>query len=274
MTTIYGDVLFAVNFSMDYIGLLITSRLIGRRPAPGRSLLAAAFGGVFGVCSCFLRQKAYIAILGAAVCLVMCAIAFGLGRPLFRIAPLYLGVSALMGGVMTFLYSMAGVDPAAAGASPGLSLFCMVAFLGCGIAAAFSHLLNRTPRLGQAEVRVRHGTRSVTLTAMLDSGNLLHDLNGDCAMVVKYSTVRALLPSAVRQAVDTGDSGCLALLSPRDKSRLTFLFAASPAGRKMLFGFRPDEITYRGAPLRCVLALDPTEGDFSGCDAVLSPTVL
>ncbi|MBQ8404697.1 MAG: sigma-E processing peptidase SpoIIGA, partial [Clostridia bacterium] len=46
---IYGDVLFIINFSMDFIALFICGKIMHFRMNPWRMALAATLGGVYGV---------------------------------------------------------------------------------------------------------------------------------------------------------------------------------------------------------------------------------
>ena len=52
--TLYGDVLFLVNFSMDFLTLYITALILHRSVKKRRFVLSAAIGGVYGVAACFM----------------------------------------------------------------------------------------------------------------------------------------------------------------------------------------------------------------------------
>ena len=58
--TVYADVLFLINFSMDFLVFYICARLSGRRLYPFRSALASALGGAYGVASLFINTNGFI----------------------------------------------------------------------------------------------------------------------------------------------------------------------------------------------------------------------
>ncbi len=271
MKIIYGDLLFLVNFSMDYIGLLITSRLLGRRPHLIRLLCASVIGGIYGVCSLFMSQSIYIYSVGLAVCLVMCAIAFkGNFKKLLSDTLVYICTSALLGGLMTALFTLVGGSFAESASSPRASLFSIAGAAVFIIASVFSRLMNKTSRAKTKELTIINGGTRVKISAALDSGNFLRDLSGRGAIVVKLERIRHILPTSVVNAALSGDPSRLTALSPRLYARVALLYAETPVGQKMLIGYRPDEVLCEGESLDCVLALDTTGCDFGGCDAIIS----
>ena len=226
MKIIYGDLLFLVNFSMDYIGLLLTSRLTGRRPHLIRLLCASGLGGVYGVCALFMTTGFYIYSLGLAVCLVMCAIAFkGNLKKLVADTLIYICISALMGGLMTALFTLVGGSFAASASSPKASLFSIVAAAVFMIASLFSRLLNKSSRAKTKELTVINGGARVKISAALDSGNFLRDMSGRGAIVVKLDRIRHILPTSVVNAALSGDASRLTALPPRLYARVALLFA-------------------------------------------------
>ena len=48
-TTVYADILFVINFSMDFLILYITGRLLHEKNIPRKLIFAAAAGGVYSV---------------------------------------------------------------------------------------------------------------------------------------------------------------------------------------------------------------------------------
>ena len=58
---VYGDVLFIINFSMDFLSLYVTAKFIHLRLRLVPAIAAAAIGAVYGVAACnFGRKRAYI----------------------------------------------------------------------------------------------------------------------------------------------------------------------------------------------------------------------
>ena len=60
-TVLYADVLFLINFSMDYLSLYAVSRLLALPSRAWRMLAGAGVGGVYGVLSVVLCAKGKLA---------------------------------------------------------------------------------------------------------------------------------------------------------------------------------------------------------------------
>ncbi len=103
--TVYGDLLFIINFSMDFLCFYLSCLLLHRKMKVGRACLAAALGGVYSVASLFISASGVIAFAIDMVMLVlMCFIAYGIRKmgmkALVKAIFLYFFVSALLGGLM------------------------------------------------------------------------------------------------------------------------------------------------------------------------------
>ena len=104
--TVYGDLLFFVNFCMDFQCLFLTAKLL-RRPFPlFRAVLFSALGALYACAALFLEATSGVAFLADLfVCLLMCAGVFlGRGQGLSCLPvpyALYFGVSFALGGVMS-----------------------------------------------------------------------------------------------------------------------------------------------------------------------------
>ena len=116
--TVYGDLLFLVNFCMDFQCVFLVSKLL-RRPFPlRRALIASVLGAFYACAALFLPFGGGVAFfLDLFVCALMCGIVFlpqeeKKWRFLIPFA-LYFGVSAAIGGLMSAvatLFSRLGVQ--------------------------------------------------------------------------------------------------------------------------------------------------------------------
>ena len=108
---IYGDILFIINFSMDFIALFICGKILHYKMNVWRMVIGASIGGVYGVAALFFSLGALLdTAVDVLVALIMCYLAYGIH--LFRKTALscamFYAVSLLMGGAMTALYSKIG----------------------------------------------------------------------------------------------------------------------------------------------------------------------
>ena len=193
---IYADVLFAVNFIMDYLALYVSGKVVGVRCRWGRIAAAALVGGLYGVSGVFVTAAEQRCAV--AVSLVMCRVAFG-GKRLsvyVKTVVLFYAASMLFGGVMTFLYECAYRLRETAFFSGGLTagmFFALAGILFLVILAAgkiFSvHLHRKTAR-----IRITLDEKEVELTMLCDTGNLLRDpYSGQPAILVGAKYLDKLL---------------------------------------------------------------------------------
>ena len=108
---IYGDILFIINFSMDFVALFICGKLMRFRMNAWRMALASTMGGVYGVAALFIAVGATATLLiDVLVAASLCFVAHyhgSVGRTLF-VTGIFGAVSMLIGGAMTALYSRIG----------------------------------------------------------------------------------------------------------------------------------------------------------------------
>lgn len=108
---VFGDLLFLINFSMDFLCFYFSCLLLHRRLPTLRACAASVLGGIYSVVSLFITASQGAALaLDVLVLVVMCLIVYcskkmTVGR-IFKAILLYFFVSALLGGLMTALFSL------------------------------------------------------------------------------------------------------------------------------------------------------------------------
>ena len=104
---VYADVLFAVNWVMDYAALFAAARVLGLAHKRVRLFLGAFIGAAYCVLKLFVPLAEPLAAI--AVSLAMCAAALWNGKVLtyVKAVVLFYAASMLIGGVMTFVYERA-----------------------------------------------------------------------------------------------------------------------------------------------------------------------
>ena len=108
---VYGDLLFLINFSMDFLCFYISCLLLHQKLPLFRMCLSSFIGGVYSVLALFIPLKGLKATaIDIFVLVLMCLTVYlrknvTLGKILKGIF-LYFFVSALLGGLMTSLFSL------------------------------------------------------------------------------------------------------------------------------------------------------------------------
>ncbi len=249
---VYADLLFLVNFSMDFLGFYLCARLLHRPLSLWRGVLASALGGVYAVAVLFLTVgKVPAFLLDALVCVALCAVAMA-GRherwkSLLRLCALYLLISVLLGGAMTLLYSQLNRIPGLTDqvAEDGLSawLFFILAIISAVLTALWGRCFKRTTHK-RVDVIIEQNGASVRLAGLCDSGNLLRDpISGKPVIPADTVHLAPLLPPPLLRAVKS-DRVTEAIESmPSDVARSVRLIPARTAlGERMMIAFAPERI--------------------------------
>lgn len=253
--TVYADVLFLINFSMDFLVFYICARLLRRRLYPIRSAIGATVGGAYGVAALFIPEGGILPILCDLVSLgVICMIAFYTKNERFRDfigrCALFAGVSAILGGIMTALYSALNRSGLAAlegetGDDISVWLFALLAAAGGAAAFAGGKRMRRLATAKQSDIVISFESNTVKLRAMTDTGNLLSDpLSGRGVALCELEAVSDIFPRELVEFWKRGDIGASTSLSEKYASRLRYIPAKGALGGKnvLLAAISPDSV--------------------------------
>lgn len=253
--TVYADVLFLINFSMDFLVFYICARLSRRRLYPVRCALAAIVGGAYGVAVLFIPEGGILPIVCDLVSLgVICMIAFytkdGRFRDLVGRCALFAGVSAILGGIMTALYSALNrsglaVLEAENGDDISVWLFALLAAAGGAAAFAGGKRMRRLASAKQADIIISFGSNSARLRAMTDTGNMLSDpLSGRGVVLCELDAVRSIFPPELVEFWHSGEISASAALPEKYASMLRFIPARGALGGRssLLAAISPDSL--------------------------------
>lgn len=264
----YADVLFLIDFSMDYLSLYAASRLLSIKTTLWRAVLAAAFGGLYGVLAVIVGADGLIgAICTAAVSVLLSLIAFGVNggwRGVLRTTVTVWGCGTLLGGIMTAFSGMFGGSVAGGGGD----IFCA----GAVLLFALTRFARKRFARGTAEITLSYEARRWQGSALIDSGNLLTDpIGGYAVILLRPHDARLLLG----YAADTVYKGNITdgAVSVRVVPMRTV------DGTRLLYGFLAKDIeirrggrTYRRTAVVCV---DHGSADgYGGCAALLPASLV
>ena len=250
---VYADLLFLVNFSMDFLCFYLCARLLRRPLSLWRGMLASALGGVYAVVVLFLTMgKVPAFLLDVAVCFALCAVAM-MGkqerfRSLARLTALYLLISVLLGGLMTALYAQLNRIPGLVDrveADGGATwLFFGLSLLSAGLTALWGRCFKKSTRKIEVTVTVENGGHRVLLDGMCDSGNLLRDpISGKCVIPVEISRLQGVFPPVlIRTAASSAVSEEAAKLSGEYARMVRLIPTRTATGERMLVAIAPEHI--------------------------------
>lgn len=202
METVYVDILLLTNLIIDYFLLRLTGILLNRTIRPIRLFFGTGAAALSSLLIFVPRLSVLSEILlKISVALIVVLITFGFVclSGYFKATALFFAANAVFAGGALCLWAV--FHPRGLivhNATVYYHLSPVVLILSCVTVYVLSRLLVRlTRRRGNAQhysVTLRLDGRQVTLDALLDSGNLLHDsLSGAPVMICEYEKIRPLL---------------------------------------------------------------------------------
>lgn len=281
--TVYADLYFLINFSMDFLCFFLVARLLSYKLSLGRTIAASALGGLYAIAALFWEGSALTALLiDMSVCALMCAVALFRPREARRL-PLYvlvyIAVSMVLGGVMTALFHLFNrLDlPLAEVSEDGISvwLFAILGALGGLITHACNRFFSHRAARRHVEVMLTCGASTRSLHALCDTGNSLREpIGGRPCIVVDCKRLRGLVPPELLAAAKKGALPSAELLG-RHAARICLVPAQSATGSRMLIAFRPDRVTVdSGQGAHAVEALIVPSDLGNTADALVPPELM
>ena len=248
MQTVYVDLLFLVNFSMDFLCIFLTSKILFRKTSLIRAAIASAMGGAYSVAAIFLPSNhQVIGILSSVLCcILMCLTVFwNKGNSLKSIVIVcvtYILSSVLLGGIMTAAFNLlnnSGFD-LRGGESNDIPpwLFILAGIASISAACMGGKFLRHTASQKSAVITATIDKKTNTFKAMCDSGNLLRDsISGRPVIVVDKSMAKDFFDTNV--SLDTANTD---RLNNELKRKIAIIPYSTASGNKTMLAFRPKKL--------------------------------
>ena len=209
---VYGDLLFLINFSMDFLCFYLSCLLLHRKIKVWRTCVASFLGGVYSVASLFIMVNGALAfVIDGIVLVIMCIIAYwtrkmGVKR-LIKSIFLYFFVSALLGGLMTALFSLFNnlefikeID----GSGDGIDawIFVILAIVGSFFALNGGKTLRASFSEKNVFLKIESEIGTETISALVDSGNLATEpISGKSVVFVSIEKCKKIIEEPLYCAI-------------------------------------------------------------------------
>ena len=269
----YGDVLFLINFSMDFLVLFCTAKILHIKQKPLLLILSSALGGAYAVAALFMESTALSVICNILCALLMCFIAFPRvrGFAFLKCAVLFFGLSLLTGGGITASYALLsklgrGVN-VSSDLTPVLSdiplgTFCILGVISMILSFVTGKIFNRQSEKKETAVIISGKRGKVTLRCLCDSGALLREpVSGAPVIITSLDKVKDCVDEKLFEALSSPDMSVAA-------DGLRIIPANGISGGKLLLGFLPEQVTVKGCDRRAVVAVTDNS-DFGGFDGIV-----
>lgn len=228
---VYGDLLFLINFSMDFLCFYISCRLLHLKLPTSRACLSAVIGGVYSVISIFLvLNKVQAFVIDIAVLIFMCLIVYLHKNTVFKKIVkgifLYFFVSALLGGLMTALYSLFNrveMFTSDMGMGEGIDvwIFAFLVVMGSLITLKGGKIFRSASSKKIANLEIESELGKVELCALIDSGNLVSEpISGKSVVFVNIEKCKNIIDKSIYNAVSNNSNMDIMSLEILQKIRI------------------------------------------------------
>lgn len=278
MQTLYIDVYFLINFTVNILALYFSALLSKIRSSALRLIISAAIGAFFA-CTVVLLGLTGITfvvtliISGILINLVFCVREMLLRRLKFFSA--FMLFEALIGGLVNFSYSLLDkyLYPKFKSESFGAEnrsvlLLALLILLAFGIIKLLFYIFKGSATEKNTNVRITFYDKSVTAIALVDSGNLATDPMSASPVVFVKSELMVPLIGSCDDLMSSDD--------PKIKTRFRLIPVKGMGGERLLVGLRCDKLLVGndGKELfDVVIALDEEKGSYGGYKVLLPSAI-
>ena len=278
MQTVYVDIYFLINFTVDFLSLYFASLLSKIPTTTVRLAIGAILGAVTAIINIFIGsawQGYGILVLGFLLMITVSSKKVSLYRR-FKFAFFFSIVEMLLGGVVYLLYDffekqLKNAEDIVGGGNSSLLILAVLVLISVGIFKCLVSLFSVSSASRIIEVEMRMNGRRVVAEAFVDTGNLARDpLDMRAVMLIGERVAEQILGE---------DSTRLDTLSEIDsglKKRIRLIPVSFGRERRLLVGFRPDAVyvnTNKGREeIDIVVAIDKEGGKYGDAE-ILMPSV-
>lgn len=276
--TIYADILFLVNLSLNWFSLILTSKMMKLKSNVKKMLLAAAAGAAAGVLTIFFPKTVPVAITEIASAFLMCAIAFkaeGFFKYI-KICTCLFASGVTIGGSLTLIYSFFNRSGIRLQKQSDLStaIFLLLSFTVTVTAVFFERFIRSSKSAESGLLTLEYGGKSMSMPYFCDSGNfLLEPISGKPAIIINERELLGFLPRELLEF----DPLTLGADNTLPHSGIRLLPASTVCGSGIMLGIIPDKVTLtdkKGSKeVDAIIALDRTRGESRRAKAIV-PTSL
>lgn len=266
-TVIYSDILFLINFCIDFLCLFISGRLLHRFPKWYRLALGAALGGAYAFVPYLFEFGLPLAValhLIAAGIIVVCTFGVGDFKKTAMLFLTFMVTEALIGGLVSAFYGMAYSYGESRYAEFSPSSLVVICALSAAIALSYGFVARKKIDTRSVAVTLILGNEKTRINLLCDSGNLVTEPFSALPVIV-------VAASCLPFPFDTPESE----IFPLPIRAIPF---STSSGQSCFLGFRPERILLT-LPLKktkaidAYVAVDTARSSYSGYDG-LFPTCL
>lgn len=283
MRTLYVDVYFLINFTVDLLSLYFAACFSKVPTNIKRLIISSVFGALIAVGVVFLPEypilKFAVATAGLIIMGLIAPKRVSLRRKVKFIFA-FIIFEALVGGVVSFLWGILDkyisklFDDAEGGAVNRKMLFLsLIVLLSIGVFKMLVSFFSNIESEGSAKVEISFLDNTAVVSAFVDSGNLAIDpMDMSPILLIKKDVAKSILPENIIELSNI-DS-----LERNVKKRIRLIPVSRGGETHVLVGVKADTVRLvdgdHSEELRVTLAIDKEGGDFGGYKALMPSAAL
>jgi len=280
---IYGDILFIINFSMDFLALYMTAKISRINLNVKETVFSAALGAIFSVISVITPNKGIVPFfIAVSVSLLMCYVAFGFGTPrrFFGSTLIFYTTNFLLGGCITAIFNAINsyrnigriyINGNVASLTSSLSMgkLLPIALAAALVVSLSADYYSKRKSIKSVNIEATYLSEKVSFEAFCDTGNLLCEPLSNLPVIVAANGVlNKILTDEFKKIITSRNCTELFDFSSSEMKRIRIIPANTVTGKGIMLAFKPDKLTVNGIEKDAYLAVDVGKNDFAGYEAI------
>ena len=275
MQTLYVDVYFLLNFTVDIISAFFALRLSKLDSNMLRLILNSVVLSLFSVLVIFIEDEILLKYVLSLSVLVISSFIIIRKVSLKRRCKYILSFiifEGLVGGLAMFLWDT--LDRHLGGGTEAeiedsrLLFFAIIVLLSVGVFKMIISFFSHVESEGSVKIRIEINDKSVICEAFVDSGNMATDpMDMRPVLIIKPTLAKGLLPDNVINLSDVDN------IEKSMRRRIRLIPISTAGGVRVLTGVRPDRVFVISEKseeeIFVTLAIDKEGGDFGGYQALM-----
>ena len=245
--TVYWDMMFLINFAIDYIILYSTAKTLFLKRNIFKILSGALIGGIYGI---FAFEKSFVFNTLTYIFVTFFILYVSFSKLNFKIVSTFYIISFLFGGISGYLNNLYGVIKMSNGffyIENNLLAVLLGVVLSSFIVVISLKLIKRnTIKLRQIKtVDIFCDGKSVTVSGMLDTGNLLLDpITKYPVILVNFSDIKQIINEDLEKFLEENANLCVNI-NRRIINKIRLIPYKNSSSNDILKGFKPDYIVIK-----------------------------
>ena len=275
LQTLYIDVYFLLNFTVDVISAFFALRLSKLDSTISRLILFSALLSLLSVLIIFIEDMVALKYIVSLIVLFISTyiIIYGVSfKRRIKYILSFMIFEGLVGGITTFLWDI--LDKYLKGSeeveveNSRLLFFAIIVMLSVGVFKMIVSFFSHIEGCESVKIRINFIEKSVVCDAFVDTGNMATDpMDMRPVLILKPELAKKLLPSNVIELCDIDN------IDREIRRRIRLIPISGAIGVRVLTGVRPDKVVVirdeGEEEIFVTLAIDKEGGDFGGFLALM-----